>query len=69
MIGIEIEVIEETLRTETHHMTEVEGGVGIIEGRFSKNRRDSGSRNRGRSTSWDKLEEKKFHYCREPGHF
>ena len=65
MIGIEvnmIEVIAATLRTETGHMTEVEVSIETIEG-FS--RRDSRCKNRCSSTS----EERRCHYCREPGHF
>ena len=38
-------------------------------GKCSRNRRDSRFWNIGRSTSMNKSEERRFHYCREPGHF
>ena len=37
-------------------------------GRFGKNRRDSICWNRGRSTSKDKSDDRRCHYCREPRH-
>ena len=48
-------------------MTDVESEIDK-RGRFSRNRRDSGFRNRARSTSREKSEER-CHYCREPEHF
>ena len=70
MTGIEvnmIEVIEETLSTELSY------DRGRSKGRenrtrFSRNRRDSRSRNICGLTSMDKSEGRRYHYYREPGH-
>ena len=73
MMGIEvyiiIEVIEEILRRETGHMTEVEAGIETIEEDLVGIEGDSGSRNTGWLMSRDIREERKCHYCSEPGHF
>ena len=71
MIGTEvniIKVIEEALRIETCHMTEVEAGIEIIKEALV-GIEDRGSGNRNRSNCGDKSEERRCHYCRESGHF
>ena len=71
MIGIEvntIDMIEETSKTETGHMIEVEAGMETTYRDSAGIEETSRSRNRGRSTSGDKSEESRCHYHGEPGH-